>query len=204
MISSSGFRYQSEYSLCRAVTGCTAWARRMVFAPASDIPKCLTLPCWIRSLTRSGHVFDGHLGIDAVLIEQIDGIDAEALEGRLGHLANTLRAAVETLCAMASVGIDVESELGGDDHLSAERREGLAYEFFVVERAVDLRGVEEGDAALDCRVEQRDRSYLFREWFVGKAHSHASEPKSRYFQIAFSQFALLHCFSCDSLKSFSK
>ena len=30
---------------CSAVTGRTACARRMVFAPASDIPKCLTLPC---------------------------------------------------------------------------------------------------------------------------------------------------------------
>src|SRR5271157_5134841 len=51
MTSASGARYQSEYSLCNAVTGCTACARRIVFAPASDIPKCFTLPCWIRSFT---------------------------------------------------------------------------------------------------------------------------------------------------------
>ena len=36
---------QSEYSLCNAVTGWTAWARRMVLTPASERPKCLTLPC---------------------------------------------------------------------------------------------------------------------------------------------------------------
>ena len=47
----SGSRHHSEYSLCSAVTGCTAWARRIVCTPASDSPKCLTLPSPIRSLT---------------------------------------------------------------------------------------------------------------------------------------------------------
>ena len=35
---------QSEYSLCSAVTGWTACARRIVCTPASERPKCLTLP----------------------------------------------------------------------------------------------------------------------------------------------------------------
>ena len=56
-IFSSGSRHHSEYSLCSAATGCTAWARRMVFTPASDNPKCLTLPSAIKSLTVPGHVF---------------------------------------------------------------------------------------------------------------------------------------------------
>jgi hypothetical protein len=47
----SGPRVHSEYSFCRAATGCTAWARRTVWAPGSDRPKCLTLPSAIRSLT---------------------------------------------------------------------------------------------------------------------------------------------------------
>ena len=44
MTDCSGSRQKREYSLCNAVTGCTAWARRMVFAPASERPKCFTLP----------------------------------------------------------------------------------------------------------------------------------------------------------------
>jgi hypothetical protein len=44
-----GSRQQSEYSLCRAVTGCTALALRMLAAPASDNPKCLTFPSAISS-----------------------------------------------------------------------------------------------------------------------------------------------------------
>ena len=42
---------QNEYSLSSAVTGWMAWARRIVWTPASDSPKCFTLPCWISSLT---------------------------------------------------------------------------------------------------------------------------------------------------------
>ena len=49
--SCSGSRHHIEYSLCTAVTGCTAWARRIVWAPASDSPKCRTLPAPMRSLT---------------------------------------------------------------------------------------------------------------------------------------------------------
>jgi hypothetical protein len=36
------------YSLCSAVTGCTAWACRMASTPVSDIPKCVTLPAATR------------------------------------------------------------------------------------------------------------------------------------------------------------
>ena len=42
-------RFQS--ALCNAVTGCTACARRIVCAPASESPKCFTFPCRIRSFT---------------------------------------------------------------------------------------------------------------------------------------------------------
>jgi aryl-alcohol dehydrogenase-like predicted oxidoreductase len=42
---------QSEYSLCTAVTDCTACARRIVFALASERPKCFTFPSAINSFT---------------------------------------------------------------------------------------------------------------------------------------------------------
>ena len=42
--------------------GCTAWARRMVLAPASDRPKCLTLPSAIKSLTMPATSSIGTLG----------------------------------------------------------------------------------------------------------------------------------------------
>ena len=49
--SASGSRHHSEYSLWSAVTGWTACARRIVCTPASERPKCFTLPSRIRSFT---------------------------------------------------------------------------------------------------------------------------------------------------------
>ncbi len=49
--SSSGSRHQKEYSLCSAVTGCTACARRIVFTPCFGEAKVLNLAFWMSSLT---------------------------------------------------------------------------------------------------------------------------------------------------------
>ena len=101
-----------------------------------------------------------------------------------------------------AVGIEFEPELGGDHHLLAEGSEGFAHEFFVRERAVDFGGIEECDAAFDGRPDQRDHLLLVCSRTVAEAHSHAAEPESRNFQVAFSQFALLHCFSsCHRLSA---
>ena len=154
--SASGSRHHSEYSLWRAATGWTAWARRIVCTPASERPKCLTLPCLDQLLHRPGHVLDGHVRVDAVLIEQVDGVGPEPLERRLGDLLDVLRPAVQARRLGRLSGAEVEPELGGDDHLVAERGEGLADQLLVRERAVDLGGVEERDAALDGRPQMSE------------------------------------------------
>src|SRR5712692_9009500 len=43
---------------------------------------------------RSRHVFDWHVRINAMLIEQIDGIGLESLERRFGDLLHVLRPAI--------------------------------------------------------------------------------------------------------------
>ena len=40
----SGLRVHSEYSVCTALMGCTAWARRKVAAETSLKPRARTLP----------------------------------------------------------------------------------------------------------------------------------------------------------------
>ena len=110
-------------------------------------------------LDRAGDIFDRHVGVDAVLIEQIDGVDLQSLERRLGHLPDVLGTAVEAPL-LSVLRIDVESEFGGDHHLTAERGQRFADELFVGERAVDFGGVEERDAAFDGRADQRDHLLL--------------------------------------------
>ena len=44
------------------------------------------LACCDQVLHGAGDVFDGHVGVDAVLIEEIDGVDLQALERGFGDL----------------------------------------------------------------------------------------------------------------------
>ena len=50
----------------------------------------LDLACPDQVLDRSGHVFDRHVRVDAVLIVEVDGFDAEPLERALGGLLDVL------------------------------------------------------------------------------------------------------------------
>jgi hypothetical protein len=52
--------------------------------------------------------------------------------------------AIQTCPARTSIRIELESELGGDHHLSAERRKGFTKEFFVGEWTLDFSRIEEG------------------------------------------------------------
>jgi hypothetical protein len=70
------------------VTGCTAWACRIVGAAASERPKCLTFPSWMSSFTvpatsssliPAGALLGGVLG-------QIVGLQATLAIGALGLL----------------------------------------------------------------------------------------------------------------------
>ena len=111
-------------------------------------------------LHRSRHVFDRHVRVNTVLVEQIDDIHFEPFERGLGDLLDVLGSAVQSLPAGTSIRIEVEAELGGDHHLPAEGGEGFADKFFVRERTVDLSGIEECDAAFDGGTEQRDHLLL--------------------------------------------
>ena len=118
----------------------------------------MTLPSLDQLLHRPRHVLDRHVRVDAVLVEQVDAIGPEPLERGLGDLLDVLgrlsRPALPVCASMSKpnlVAITTWSRIG------CER---LADELFVRERAVDLGGVEEGDAALDGRADQRDRILL--------------------------------------------
>jgi hypothetical protein len=59
----------------------------------------LSLPYQI--LHGAGHVLDRNIGIDAMLIEEIDPVGAEALERGVGHGSNSLGPTVEPLAGVA-------------------------------------------------------------------------------------------------------
>ena len=152
-------------------------------------------------LHRTSHVFDGHIRINPMLVQQVDHIDLEPLERALGGLFDVLRPAVQARGALHPAGIElrieVEPELGGDHHLLADRSKGLTDEFFVDERTVDLGGVKECDPAFHGCPQKSGHLLLVLGRTVGEAHPHAAEAECRYFQAALAEFAFLHCFSFE-------
>src|SRR6516164_1225989 len=126
---------------------------------------------------RPGRILDWHVRVDAVLIEEIDAVGFEPLERGLGNLPDALRPAVQPGGGVAIL----EAKLRGDHDLVAERSQGFADKFLVRERAVGLRGVEEGYAALDGRPDQRNSAFLVYGRTVAEAQPHAAKSNGRDF-----------------------
>jgi hypothetical protein len=101
-------------------------------------------------LHRARHVFDGHVQVNAMLVEQINDIHLQPLERTFDGLLDIFWPAVQARHTRSFIAAaQVESELGGDHQLLAKRRERFADEFFVGIWAVNFRRIEERDAAFD-------------------------------------------------------
>src|SRR3989440_7580143 len=148
------------------------------------------LPFLNQVLARPRHILDGHVGVHTVLIEQVDGLDPESLERALGALLDMLWPPI--LAHLLPSGTQFEADFGGDHHLLAQGSKRFAHQFFIGERTVTLGGVEKGNAAFDCRPDQCDHLLLVGNRAFIMAHSHATEPKGRDFQVIVSKCALLH------------
>jgi hypothetical protein len=85
----------------------------------------------------------------------------------------------------------LDAELGRDHHLITDGSERVPDQLLVRLGPVGLGRVEEGDAALDRRPDQRDHLLPVGDWAVGVAHTHAAEPEGGDLQ-ALSEVALMH------------
>ena len=62
-------------------------------------------------LDRARDIFDGNVRVDAMLIEQIDGVDLKTLERGLGDLLDVFRPAVERVPFAAVWGLASQPNL---------------------------------------------------------------------------------------------
>ena len=92
---------------------------------------------------------------------------------------------------MLPVGTEIVAELGGDHDLVPDGGQRFAHQFLVRERTVDLGGVEEGDAALDGRTDQRDHSCLSRAGCSSRSFT-CSRALCARLPVAVTKSALLH------------
>ena len=96
---------------------------------------------------------------------------------------------------LLAVLVEGEPELGGDDDVVAHRLQRLADQLLVVEGAVDLGGVEEGDAAVDRGAEERDHLVARRSRAERLAHAHAAEAEGGDLEALRAECAFAHCSS---------
>src|SRR4051794_34842899 len=141
-------------------------------------------------LDRAGDLLDGHLRVDPVLVEQVDGLGAQPAQRTLDRGADVLRPAGDA--GLLTVLVKGEAELRRDDDAVADRLQRLADQLLVVERAVHLGRVEEGDATVDRRPEEGDHLLAWRSGAEGLAHSHAAEAERGHLQGAGAEGACLH------------
>jgi len=94
-----------------------------------------------------------------------------------------LGSAIGPPAALTSRKVDVEAELRGNHNLVADRLERLAHQFLVRERAIRLSRIEQGHAAAMGGTDQVDHLDLVGRRPIEHAHAHATEAKSRDFEI---------------------
>ena len=151
-------------------------------------PEVADLPLLDQLLDRAGHVLDRDLGVDAMLVEEVDEIGPQPTQRPVERLANVLGPTVQLPVAL----IQREAELGRDDDLVAAWGERLADDLFVVVRPVDLRGVEEGHAMVDCLAQEVDHRRPVGRGTERLADPHAAQPDRRDLQPGAAQCPLFH------------
>ncbi len=134
---------------------------------------------------RASDLFNGHRGIDPVLVEKIDVVGAEAFQGTLDGFTDVFRPAVDS---RAFAVLDLETKFRGQDHLFPPSLQRTAEEFFVGEGAVDLSGIEKRAAELDRAMNRGDGFGIIRRP-VSLAHPHAAQADFGNFQSLRAQFS---------------
>ena len=122
---------------------------------------------------RSDRIFDRHVRVDAVLVVEIDDIDAQAPKARLTGDRNIFGTPIGSLAAAAA---DI-AEFCRQNHLGAPTLDGLADEFLIMAVAVGVRRIEQRDAAIQRLANDGNAGFVIAG-AIGAGKRHAAEPDS--------------------------
>ena len=128
-------------------------------------------------------VLDRSVRVDPMLVVQVDVVSAEALQGALDGGADVRRGAVDH--AGSASGVRHQAELRRHHDLIAATLDRPPDQFLVEEGAVDLGGVEVGDAQIQRPVDGADRLDLAA--FTGvvvAGHRHGAQADPGDVQLA--------------------
>jgi hypothetical protein len=99
-------------------------------------------------------VFHRHVGIDSMLVVEVDVIGAEPPQAALDRAANLSRLAVDAASMFARILVDIPAKLGRDLHLVAHAAERFPDHDLIGPRTIGLGRVEKVHAEVDGLSEQ--------------------------------------------------
>ena len=117
-------------------------------------PVISNLPLRCEIFHRPGHILDGHLRIDAMLVEQVDAIGPQTSQLPVDHLPDVFGPAVHATASLARLQIDVEAEFRAEDDPVADALQGFPDDFLRHERTVGLGSVQQSDAEIHCTPDE--------------------------------------------------
>ncbi len=126
---------------------------------------------------RAHCFFDGHGGIDAVLVIQVNSFHAQALQTVVAARADVFWSAVDTAHRGISFASN-DAEFRGEKSLVAQAANGFADQDFVVTEAVDIRRIKKGDAEFGGAM-NRGNGFRVVTRSIEFGHSHAAETHCR-------------------------
>ena len=121
-------------------------------------------------------VLDRRVGVDAVLVVEVDVLDAETPQRSLACASHVRGRTVDR--AVGRVGFELDAELGRQEDLVAAPGDRTAHEFLVGVRAVHVGGVEEVAAEIERAVDRAQR-FAFVGCAIESRHAHTAETDGR-------------------------
>src|SRR3984885_13810816 len=121
---------------------------------------------------RPDSFFDGSFGVDAVLVVEIDRVDAETAETAFAGLADVVGLAADAASG-GILGIADDTEFRGEDDFVALAVDGVSDELFVGVRSVGVGSVEEIDAEFESAV-NRGNGFGVVASGIKLGHAHAA------------------------------
>src|SRR5215510_738312 len=143
---------------------------------------------------RADRVLDRHGRIDAVLIVEVDDIDAEPLEALVARDRHIVRAPVGQAALAAGAHV---AELGRHDRAIAPVVDRTGDQLLVLAVAVDVGRVEEVDAKLDGRMDRANALLVVGSAIVA-CKAGASHADSGDLQPLSAQLSQFHCVTGSS------